>query len=238
MASTKGHGNPKWGRDETILALELYFEVGTSIPSEDDARVAALSRLLRSLPHHAHSAKRPTFRNSAGVAFKLQNLRQVATGKGLGNVSGMDREIWREFGSSPLNTKAAADLIRASVEELKEDVDDGWDEEEMAEGRVVARAHARRERNPKVRAKLIRARENKGALSCEICEWRFVNRDRRLNDAPFEAHHKVPLSLGGERKTRLADMALLCANCHRLIHRAMKIHKRWITVEEAKAIRQ
>jgi len=26
MAVTHGHGNPKWTRDETILALDLYFD--------------------------------------------------------------------------------------------------------------------------------------------------------------------------------------------------------------------
>jgi len=31
-------------------------------------------------------------------------------------------------------------------------------------------------------------------------------------------------------QTKLADLALLCSNCHRMIHRT----KRWLTVEELK----
>src|SRR5437016_489117 len=98
MARTHGHGNPRWTRDEVILALDLYFKCGERIPSRDDARVQELSRLLRRLPHHEEESRKESFRNADGVAFKLQNLRQVATGRGLGNVSETDRVVWTEFG--------------------------------------------------------------------------------------------------------------------------------------------
>ncbi|WP_233533532.1 HNH endonuclease [Kitasatospora sp. SolWspMP-SS2h] len=34
-----------------------------------------------------------------------------------------------------------------------------------------------------------------------------------------ECHHVVPLHVAGEGTTKLADLALICANCHRMIHR-------------------
>ncbi|MNW10501.1 HNH endonuclease [compost metagenome] len=57
-----------------------------------------------------------------------------------------------------------------------------------------------------------------------------------LQEAMFEAHHLVPLAETGERKTRLADLALLCACCHRLIHRAMVAKADWIGLVEARAL--
>ena len=84
MARTQGHGNPDWTRDETILALALYFDCGENVPSKSDPRVQQLSALLRGLPYHAEAARKETFRNPDGVGFKLHNLRSVATGKGLG----------------------------------------------------------------------------------------------------------------------------------------------------------
>src|ERR1700687_641779 len=98
MAQAHGHGNPKWTRDEVILALDLYFNCGGSIPSKGDARVQKLSSVLRRLPYHGAESRKDSFRNPDGVAFKLQNLRHVATGKGLGNVSETDRAVWAEFG--------------------------------------------------------------------------------------------------------------------------------------------
>src|SRR4051812_38214481 len=105
MAVTDGPGNPPWSREETILALELYIDSAGTIPAKSDNRVTALSQLLRNLPFHDETARRPTFRNPDGVVLKLKNLRQVATGRGLANVSEMDRTIWNELGQSPDRTR-------------------------------------------------------------------------------------------------------------------------------------
>ncbi len=83
MAVTHGHGNPNWTRDEVILALDLFFDCDGNVPGKSDERVKALSDLLRTFPYHSVAARKASFRNPDGVAFKLQNIRQVATGKGL-----------------------------------------------------------------------------------------------------------------------------------------------------------
>ncbi|WP_433917182.1 HNH endonuclease [Streptomyces sp. NBC_01744] len=35
----------------------------------------------------------------------------------------------------------------------------------------------------------------------------------------MECHHVVPLHEAGEGQTKLSDLALICSNCHRIIHR-------------------
>ena len=110
MAVTQGHGNPTWSRDETILALELYHQCGDAIPGPGDPRVIALSQLLRALPIHPVLKRRERFRNPAGVAFKLQNLRRVATGRGLDHSSRTDGEVWHELGA---NTELVRDMAKA-----------------------------------------------------------------------------------------------------------------------------
>lgn len=235
MARTHGHGNPNWTRDETILALDLYFDLNGKIPSGADERVKALSEVLRRFPYHAEASRKESFRNPDGVAFKLQNLRQLATGKGLGNVSETDRAVWLEFGLSPVETKLLANLIRAGVtaseasKSVREDV-------EFFEGRVVTELHTRREREPKLRERLLFSRSASGELFCEMCGEPPRSVNSVFQDAHFEAHHIVPLSSTGARTTRLSDLALLCANCHRLLHRAIAIERRWLTVSEGKAI--
>ncbi|PYE41639.1 5-methylcytosine-specific restriction protein A [Rhizobium sp. PP-F2F-G20b] len=234
MAVTQGHGNPSWTRDETILALDLYFSRKGQVPSPKAAEITALSNLLRSLPYHAVAAKRPTFRNPAGVGFKLMNLRQVATGKGLGNVSSMDRQIWREFGEREDEVHKLAAAIKVGIalvgsEQLPEI------EQELAEGRLLTALHVRRERNPKVRKMLLDDRRLSG-LRCEMCDLTRLDLEEPLQQAIFEAHHLVPLAEAGERKTKLADLALLCACCHRVIHHAMVSKARWIGLVEARAI--
>jgi 5-methylcytosine-specific restriction protein A len=43
----------------------------------------------------------------------------------------------------------------------------------------------------------------------------------QLGYAFAECHHTVPVSeLGAGQRTRLAELAVVCANCHRMIHRS------------------
>jgi 5-methylcytosine-specific restriction enzyme A len=233
MAVTHGHGNPNWTRDEVILALDLYFACTGSIPGQSDPRVVALSDLLRAFPHHSAAARKESFRNPDGVAFKLQNLRQVATGKGLGNVSRTDREVWDELGRDPKRTKQLAALIRAGIEVVEGVKDDSNNDDVFAEGKVVTETHFRRERDPKLRKRLLEQRRNSGGLRCDVCGCPPTGHAPHLREAVFEAHHILPLSAGQERKTQLKDMALLCANCHRMVHRAIANSKRWLSIEEA-----
>jgi 5-methylcytosine-specific restriction protein A len=43
---------------------------------------------------------------------------------------------------------------------------------------------------------------------------------RHARRAVIEAHHILPLAQAGATTTRLADLALVCSNCHRMLHRA------------------
>ncbi|MES2461211.1 MAG: HNH endonuclease [Armatimonadota bacterium] len=234
MASTKGHGNPAWNRDETLLALELYFETSGSIPAPDDSRVIRLSETLRGLPFHPADKRMPSFRNPDGVAFKLQNLRHVATGKGLDSTSKTDEAIWQEYGGRPDAVTAAASAIRAAVLTIQS-LPESDDDVQFPEGRAFTTLHKRRERNPKLRSALLRARRQQGLMKCEICETLPLGIPE-IGDAIFEGHHRLGLSSSGERATRLSEMALLCANCHRALHRAIMIEKRWLSVEEGRGM--
>ena len=236
MAVTQGHGNPKWTRDETILALDLYFDCEDQIPSNNDPRVKGLSELLRSFPHHTQAARKESFRNPDGVAFKLQNLRQVATGRGLVNTSKMDRQIWEELGENRSKVKQLASLIRSGIKVMEGVKEDAADYEVFPEGKVVTESHIKRERSSTIRRKLLDKRESEGGLSCDMCDCVPSSTNPDLAESIFEAHHIIPLAEATERLTKVKDMALLCASCHRLIHKAISIEKRWLSIVEARAL--
>jgi len=233
MAVTRGHGNPDWTRDETVLALDLYFTCNGKMPSSADARVRELSRLLRSLPYHQGTRRNERFRNPDGVAFKLQNLHKVATGKGLGNVSKTDRSVWAELGLRRQEVASIADLIRRSLKVTDLENYSITDEEDFFEGRLLTTLHKTKERHRKIRGKLLASRRRRGALSCDMCQCKSISTKPAFEDASFEAHHTLPMSMAMERRTQLKDMALLCANCHRLLHRAIALSHRWLTIAEA-----
>lgn len=102
------------------------------------------------------------------------------------------------------------------------------------EGKQVLRTHLVRERSPGLRQLLLDSRRASG-LSCDICETSGEVYDDDIRTALFEAHHKTaPLAVTGETKTTVEDMSLLCASCHRLIHRLVSARGRWFSIEEAR----
>jgi predicted HNH restriction endonuclease len=74
------------------------------------------------------------------------------------------------------------------------------------------------ERNSRA-AKLAKAHHGH---QCQACDMGFADIYGPIGDDFIEAHHLVPLAhinLGAERAYTLKDFAVLCSNCHRMIHR-------------------
>ncbi|MGH9512905.1 MAG: HNH endonuclease [Terriglobales bacterium] len=60
-----------------------------------------------------------------------------------------------------------------------------------------------------------------GALACEVCSFDFSVTYGDLGEGFCEVHHKTPLSvLNKGTQTKLDDLAIVCSNCHRMIHRS------------------
>lgn len=143
----------------------------------------------------------------------------------------MDRLVWDEFEGDSGKVQKAAVAIREALEIIKLNRESDEVDFVIAEGSVLTIAHRRRERNPRLRAKLLETQRKSGPLRCEICG--IIEPKGPYGSAIFEGHHIIPLSEGGPRETRVQDLALLCANCHRLIHRAIADSGTWMTIPEA-----
>jgi hypothetical protein len=83
------------------------------------------------------------------------------------------------------------------------------------------RAHYVRERSPRLREdKLTDFRTVHGRLYCELCqEDQLARYPQGLGERVFEVHHRAPLAAATTPvRTKLSDLAVLCANCHRSVH--------------------
>ncbi len=94
-------------------------------------------------------------------------------------------------------------------------------EDAEIEGRILSKLHRKRERNSRlVRRKKLAAIRTTGRLLCEVCDFDFAAVYGALGDGFAECHHLTPLAeLDGTGLTRLSDLAIVCANCHRMLHR-------------------
>ena len=231
MPVTHGQGNPDWTRDETILALDLVLRHWPKIPGKLSAEVKALSNLLRQLPIHSETKKNDRFRNPDGVYLKLQNLASLHPDKrdrkGL-RTSRMDRAVWEAFAAKPDAVRLLASQIAVAIEVIQSEESVTLDDNafEAQEGVVLAQVHQIRERKRGFRKRLIRRVEGThGVVQCAACGLAATN-DSSIVYSMFEVHHLAPLSEVATTVTRLDDLALLCANCHRLIHAVMRKESR------------
>jgi 5-methylcytosine-specific restriction protein A len=101
------------------------------------------------------------------------------------------------------------------------------------EGRVLLLAHLSRERDPRLRARKIKeARTQLGYVRCEACGFDFERTYGERGRDYIECHHKNPLSQTGRTTTSLIDLALVCSNCHRMIHRSQP----WLSLDELRSL--
>lgn len=104
------------------------------------------------------------------------------------------------------------------------------------EGRQILVEHLKRERNRSlVKAAKLAFWEAHGWLFCEACDFDFSAVYGDLGEGYIEAHHKVPISqLRPDATTRIDDLAMVCANCHRMLHASDPL----LTVEELRVLLQ
>ena len=105
-----------------------------------------------------------------------------------------------------------------------------FDGVEAIEGKILSKIHIHRERDRtsvENRKKQFLAKH--GRLFCEACGFDFEKTFGKRGTGFIECHHTKPLdTFKSNQKTKLQDLALICANCHKMIHAKTD----WLTMEE------
>jgi predicted HNH restriction endonuclease len=239
---TTSHRNLTWSRDELILALELYLRYRTSPPGKDSQVVGELSAFLNRIGTTLGRSTTDTFRNAKGVYMKLMNFRRfdqdyTSDGKvGLTRGNKDEALVWAEFSGDSTRLQDVVNAIRLAVQNSQSGELISMDEPEIVEaeeGRVLTRMHRIRERSRSLVEQCKKAAlKAHGKLACQACGFDFSIKYGDLGIGIIEVHHIKPVhTLTEGNKTKLEDLALLCANCHRVVHSS----RRWLTVEQVKA---
>jgi 5-methylcytosine-specific restriction protein A len=221
-----------WLRDELILALDLYLREGSSASPSSRQKV---SDLLRSIPIEAELTADPKFRSRQAVAYKLHNFVAIDPSKataGFPHGAHGDTEVWTEFAADPQRLAEAATAIRANIASLTPAQAEAEEPDvaDAPEGALLTRVHRVRERSAKLVAKKkAQAMQAHGKLACEACAFNFEGTYGDRGVGFMECHHTVPLrALMPGSRTRLDQLALVCSNCHRMIHRRSP----WLSMAE------
>lgn len=217
-----------WLRDELIVvtnAVRINDWKGLRASSVAAQR---LSELLSTGQLHPASSFPSSFRSPNSIqrkSYDLATRHPDYSGKptrgGL-----LDKVIVNEALKEPVVFHTLALAIEAAIQEAV-----SVNEAEAGtadEGGILLARHVRRERDAKLRqAKIGSSRGEDGSLACEVCGFDFERAYGTRGHDYIEVHHRTPLHVSGPVSTQLGDLALLCANCHRMVHR-----RPWIPPDE------
>ncbi len=151
------------------------------------------------------------------VLLPEEERYQLKIPRGKGGVG--QSNIWY---ADAKESRATRDMVFAYIRDRSrviEDVDDGA--AAAREGALRFRTHLVRERKSGiVQKKKDEVLKATNRLQCEACNFDFSVKYGTLSDNFCEVHHIVPLhEADGEVETKLEALAILCSNCHRIIHR-------------------
>ena len=110
--------NPKWLREEIILALDLYFDAERGGMSATNPKIIALSETLNNLKLIIDRSDAVRFRNPNGVTLKLCNFMafdKTYTGLGMRSGSKLDKILFDEFFDNRKKLQEQAFKIRQSL---------------------------------------------------------------------------------------------------------------------------
>lgn len=153
-----------------------------------------------------------------GNACRLENV------KGITNLDELLLDVWERFEDS------FAESDRKSVvttKSLFDEVIANYPEISVSEGRLRLVTHLLRERDSKIVKEKKKWAINNEILKCEVCSFSFID---KFNVPFIECHHIEPISNMGERATKLEDLALVCSNCHRMLH--TKFENTYLSIQE------
>lgn len=146
--------------------------------------------------------------------------------------SKLDKEVFNEFCSVTNllhqisnDIKQILDNPELANEVSKIENDEMSEADSVKEGQVLYKLHKVRERDRRiVEAKKKKVLKDKGELKCEACDFDFEKIYGEMGKGYIECHHLIPLSNYQVNKvTKLDDLALLCSNCHRMIHKDLSV---------------
>ena len=224
-------GKATYERFEVLTVIEAWEKYRNANGDEDkNSFIARMNDMFETDPHNGtigciilsdfQAFDTPVYLSDIGVDFK----NSVVSGKG---ITESEVNAILQYGSSTVGNviRKLTEVDRIGFTE---------DDEGFPEGKLKLKQHLVRERNPEV-IKLAKERylQLHGKLICEVCEFDFAARYGDIGEGFIEGHHTKPISeMAEDEVTMVEDIALVCSNCHRMLHRK----RPWLSINELKQL--
>lgn len=202
-----GNGNGDESKESFVTRMKTMFET--------DANNGQIGCIILS---DFTPFDNPVYLSEIGIDFK----NSVVSGKG---ITEADVNILLDNGFN--NNED----IKRQLEEVN-NIGFTEDDAGFPKGKKILKKHLVRERNPEVIKKAKeRFIEKHGKLFCEVCNFDFKEHYGDIGNGYIEGHHTKPISeMVENEQTKVEDIALVCANCHRMLH----CKRPWLSISELK----
>lgn len=205
------------GERTTLVPLRMTIQNSDfTIDLED--RLRAIAGDWASL--NAITAKYPLL--GAAIAKHASEVKALVNSRSIRTAADdVIRLQGQEFGASNFGAITSLATATAAPASLTDEEFYDLSNYSAKEGRTLIRVHAYKERDRHLvkRAKKYYKAKWGGALKCESCNLKPGERYGGRGDACIEAHHRTPISqLIPDSVTKVTDLAMLCASCHRVLH--------------------
>ncbi len=225
--TSAGRTNPQY--EDLIQTLLERLKVGNAVLEDvllKSRTVAHLSPAERRIPLRDYSLPLALAAVADITELRLAIRRSVLTSHSRSKVAthGNATKRIELVASCPVPVFEMAALLEWGVGGTPV-LDPGSEEASNAyiEGGVTLVTHLRRERNRQLVLAAKSAFSNThGRVSCEVCGFDYEKAYGDLGANFIEAHHESPLAeRDSASETRLEDLRMVCANCHRMLHRRL-----------------
>lgn len=203
----------------TPISSESEYRAGTTHPYVRE--VGVIARATPQLFTRDYNLN--MYKPNRGACCSLDLISDF-TGKNL-SLKQKQNKIWRLF-----NIDADLQNLFEFASSSNANEDGVWEGREA----FLLKRHKYYERDNSVIATAKRKAHEEGRLKCEVCNFDFAKKYPEVGNNFIECHHKIPIGLGFERKTKPSDLALVCSNCHRMLHRKHK--GTYLNIQELKSI--
>lgn len=144
------------------------------------------------------------------------------------SVRGKQELLLSLFKEKDLGIKKITTVIEDPSEDLENTAIEG-------EEKYLLKKHKYYERDQRIIRRKKEEAESFGTLACDVCSLNFSDLYGTHGKGFIECHHRFPIAKHGKRTTTLDDLALVCANCHRMLHRK-NTEGGYYTIEELKSL--
>ncbi len=232
---------------ENIEILEKYLCEGTDNEKDFAIKLIKKGRCfvtykineeIRFCPSRFVGYKSNNLSRHTNYEWKDGRITNPAITKTLGIKLEPNEELKKLHKEYCLSFGVNADNVKKKFWNLESEgaiiIEDENSKSSFPEGAIVERIHLHRERNQKV-IKIAKEnfKEKYGRLFCQVCEFDFEDKYGEIGNGFIEGHHTIAVSeMKPNHQTKPEDIALVCANCHRMLHRK----RPWLSINELKEI--